>query len=325
MTQVVFDDFLLLPIFSSELFNSTPDIIDCSNALANAQKYPAMGYIAHQSSSRLSALCHRLDNLDLRRSLLLVKLGERPVAVLFIRRRGVNDLRMVLVKTHANSWSLVEHDIDLLEGTSGGLDTEEVGQGHEGRTDDGPDPKVVPSDGAEADRSDHDDHEVGHPVREDADGGGLVANAEGLDLGGVGPRDWQDAESEAVEVDEHKCNCYSGCDVGLDDQTASDDGHADRASDRGPDDGPASADLVDVEVWWPREDGVLSERGRGEDEGHGAAEVEVRLENVRQVVAESVDTCRRARSAIVLDRNGWLLPFGVLTTPLVHHVWTHPE
>ena len=49
-------------------------------------------------------------------------------------------------------------------------------------------------------RCDHDDDEVRQPMAEDADGGGLVADTERLDLSGVRPRDGEDAERETVEV-----------------------------------------------------------------------------------------------------------------------------
>lgn len=99
---------------------------------------------------------------------------------------------MVLIESHADSRGVDKHRVDLLKSTSRGLHAEEVCQGDEGCADDGPDPEVVSTDGGQADGSYHDHDEVGHPVREDADGCGLVADAEGLDFGGVGPGDWED-------------------------------------------------------------------------------------------------------------------------------------
>jgi len=96
-------------------------------------------------------------------------------------------------------------------------------------------------------------------VRKDTHGGGLVPNAERLDLGGIQPGNWQYTQCEAVEVDEDEGD--SSCSHGkvLLEKAARDDGHADGTAGRGEHDGPSSADSINVEVWWPGEDGILSE------------------------------------------------------------------
>ena len=181
----------------------------------------------------------------------------------------------------------------------------------------------LPSNAIQANGSDHDDNEVAHPVTEHTNGGGLVTAAQRLDLSRVTPGHRKDTQSEAVEVEEHKRDCGRGGGVGLVDEAACDNGHADGAADRREDDGPSTADLekrcqryeqqpeeleawstnlINVEVRRPRENGVLGEGHRREDQRHRGREVEVRLEDVRKVVAKCVDS-----------------------TPLVHHVWTHAE
>lgn len=63
-------------------------------------------------------------------------------------------------------------------------------------------------------------------LREHTDGGGLVAHAQRLNFSGVGPRDGEDTESEAVEVEEdERYGCCGAC-VAVLRETACDDGHA---------------------------------------------------------------------------------------------------
>ena len=199
-------------------------------------------------------------SLRYNRLLLLINVCKIPVSLLFIRLAAPNYLPIFLVQTHAESWFLEEHGINLLQRPSRCLHTKEVCKWHERRANHSPDPEVVALDVVETDGCDHYDDKVGHPVRKDAHGRGFVTNAKGLDLGRVGPRYGQDTESEAVQVQEHECHCGCCAREAILGQATRDYGHADCTTSRRSHDRPAPPDLVYVKVWRPRENSVLRER-----------------------------------------------------------------
>lgn len=71
-----------------------------------------------------------------------------------------NDTGMVRIETHAKSWLVEEHLVDLLECPARRLHTKKVCQWDEGCAHDGPDPEVVASNVGQTDGGDHDDDEV---------------------------------------------------------------------------------------------------------------------------------------------------------------------
>jgi hypothetical protein len=195
---------------------------------------------------------------------------------------------MVPVQPHTDPRLVEEHVIDLLQTSARSLNTKEPSQRHERCVHDRPYPEVVAADVGKTDGRYHHNDEVAHPVAEHADSSGLVADAKRLDLGAVRPADGKDAESEAVHEEEHEGDCDDGVGVGGVDKSTGDDGHTCCTADAGEDDGPATAQTVDVEVWWPGEDGVLGESDGSEDQGHAWAVAEIVFENVCEVVAESI-------------------------------------
>lgn len=111
---------------------------------------------------------------------------------------------MVWIETHADSWLIEKHAIDLFEGAARCLNTEEPSQWDEAEADDAPNPEEVAANVVQTDWSHHDDDElqdcqpsvtgnimgmngtyVGKPVREYTNGHCLVANSEWLSLGRI--------------------------------------------------------------------------------------------------------------------------------------------
>lgn len=80
--------------------------------------------------------------------------------LLLIGTSPSNDTCVVGVKSHANSWLVEKHLVDLLKSTSGRLHTKEVRQWDERGTDDSPDPEVIATNVVHTDRSDHDNNEI---------------------------------------------------------------------------------------------------------------------------------------------------------------------
>lgn len=140
-------------------------------------------------------------------------------------------------------------------------------------------------------------------MREDSHSSRLVPDSQRLNLSTVAPAHRQDAQREAIEIQEHECN--SGCSraIALLDQTACDQRHADSAANARQHDRPSSSDLVDVEVWRPAEDSVLREGHRSQDQGHVLAETQVLLKNVGKVIAQGIDSglARGQRTAQMSD------------------------
>ena len=104
------------------------------------------------------------------------------------------------------SESLVAEDlVHVFQAAASRLGVEEPRDGHEGSIEDSPnDVQLVPQVLDRAGRH-VDDDEVADPVTGNAKGDTFVAGAEGHDLGGVHPGDWEDAEGEEVEEEEAEC------------------------------------------------------------------------------------------------------------------------
>lgn len=157
-------------------------------------------------------------------------------------------------------------------------------------------------DGGKADGRDHYHDEIRHPVRKHADGSRFVAHPQRLDFRRVRPGHREDAQREAVEEEKHERDgCSRGGEAVLC-ECAGDDGHAGCAAGGREHDAHPAADPVDVEVWRPGEEGVLSEGYRGEDEGHAGGVAEVVLEDDSEIVAQCIHAA-----------------------PLVEEVWAHAE
>lgn len=92
--------------------------------------------------------------------LLFAQLRERRVARFLLCSAVLEDLSMVWIETHQQSWLVKEHAVDLLECTSRSLNAKEVGDWDHAEADDAPDPEEVAANVVQSDGSDHDDDEL---------------------------------------------------------------------------------------------------------------------------------------------------------------------
>jgi hypothetical protein len=207
------------------------------------------------SATFVLSLAHHRNLLNIH--LLLGPSDTQPP--LLIIHISTDNARMILVQSHTHPRLIPEHVVNLLQTSARSLDTEEPRQRHKGRVHDRPYPEIVAADVCKTDRRHHHDHKVAHPMPEYTDSCGLIANAKRLDLSGVRPADGKNTEGEAVHEEEHKGYCDDGVCVGGVDECTGDDGHTCCTANAREDDGPAAAETIDVEVWRPGEDGILSE------------------------------------------------------------------
>jgi hypothetical protein len=201
------------------------------------------------------SLAHHRNLLNIH--LLLIPGNTQPS--LLIIHLSTDNARMIFVQSHTHPRLVPEHMVDLLQTSARSLNPKEPRQRYKGRIHDRPYPKVISTNVCETDRRHHHNDKVAHPVAKHTDGGGLIANAKRLDFRGVGPADGKNAEGEAVHEEEHEGDCDDRIGVGGIDECAGDDGHTCCTADTGENDGPAAAETINVEVWRPGEDGVLSE------------------------------------------------------------------